>query len=66
METEDLASQAGIKQTTSPINPQGTATLKLDVKEGKYVVRTKSSSIREAHISVGAERESSQDTLLQP
>jgi hypothetical protein len=66
VETEDLANQAGIKQTTSPINPQGTATLKVDVKEGEYVVRTKSSSIREAHISVGGERKSSQDTLLQP
>jgi hypothetical protein len=62
VETEDLANQAGIKQTTSPI----TATLKVDVKEGEYVVRTKSSSIREAHISVGGERKSSQDTLLQP
>jgi ABC-type glycerol-3-phosphate transport system substrate-binding protein len=66
VETADLASEAGIKQTTSPINPQGTATLKVDVKEGEYVVRTKSSSIREAHITVGAERPSSQDTLLQP
>jgi hypothetical protein len=66
VETTDLSNKAGIKQTTSPINPQGTATLKVDVKEGEYVVRTKSSSIREAHISVGAERASSQDTLLQP
>ena len=66
VETADLASEAGIKQTTSPINPQGTATLKVDVKEGEYVVRTKSNAIREAHITVGAERPSSQDTLLQP
>jgi hypothetical protein len=66
VETEDLSDKAGIKQTTSPINPQGTATLKVDVKQGDYVVRTKSTSIREAHIKVGAERASSQDTLLQP
>ena len=66
VETEDLANKAGIKQTTSPINPQGTATLKVDVEEGEYVVRTKSSSIREARITVGAARPSSQDTLLQP
>ena len=66
VETAELAEEAGIKQTTSPINPQGTATLKVDVKEGEYVVRTKSSSIREAHITVGAERPSSQDKLLQP
>jgi hypothetical protein len=66
VETEDLANKAGIKQTTSPINPQGTATLKVDVKQGEYVVRTKSATIREAHIKVSAERKSSQDTLLQP
>jgi hypothetical protein len=66
VETADLANKAGIRQTTSPINPQGTATLKVDVEEGDYVVRTKSSGIREAHITVGAERASSQDTLLQP
>ena len=56
----------GTKQSSSPINPQGTTTLKVDVREGTYVVHTQSSSIREAHVTVGAKRASSQDTLLQP
>src|SRR3954470_8555896 len=50
VETQDLSDKAGIKQTTSPINPQGTATLKVDVAEGDYVVRVKEASIQEAHI----------------
>jgi hypothetical protein len=66
VETQDLAQKAGIKQTSSLINPQGTATLKVDVKQGDYTVSVKSASIREAHIKVGAERKSSQDQLLQP
>ncbi|MEA2124603.1 MAG: hypothetical protein QOI80_1385 [Solirubrobacteraceae bacterium] len=66
VETQDLAQKAGIKQTSSLINPQGTATLKVDVKEGDYTVSVKSASIQEAHIKVGAERKSSQDQLLQP
>jgi anti-sigma28 factor (negative regulator of flagellin synthesis) len=66
VETQDLAQKAGIKQTSSVINPQGTATLKVDVAEGEYTVSVDSASIQEAHISVGAERESSQDQLLQP
>jgi hypothetical protein len=66
IETQDLAATAGIKQTSSVINPQGTATLKLDVKEGDYTVSVESSSIKEAHMQVSAERESSQDQLLQP
>jgi hypothetical protein len=56
----------GTKQSSSPINPQGTTTLKVDVSEGSYIVHTQSSTIREAHLTVGAKRPSSQDTLLQP
>jgi hypothetical protein len=66
VETQDLAQKAGIRQTSSVINPQGTATLKVDVKEGEYTVSVKSGTIQEAHLSVGAERKSSQDQLLQP
>ncbi len=66
VETADLSDTAGIKQTTSPINPQGTAELKVEVGEGEYVVSTTSGSIRDARFTVGAERPSSQDTLLQP
>lgn len=66
VETRDLSDQAGIKQSSSVINPQGTATLKVDIKEGDYVVSVKENTIREARLTVGAERESSQDQLLQP
>ncbi len=66
VETRDLSDKAGIKQSSSTINPQGTATLKVDIAEGDYVVHVKKSSIREAHLKVGAERASSQDQLLQP
>lgn len=66
METQDLADTAGIKQTSSDINPQGTASLKVDVPEGDYVVSVEAAGIKEARVTVGAERPSSQDQLLQP
>ena len=66
VETEALASGPGIKQTTSAINPGGTAQLKLDLKEGDYAVTVDGEGIKEAKVEVGGERESSQDELLQP
>src|SRR3954453_1530426 len=39
VETDVLAAdEGGIKQQTAPINPDGTATLKLDMREGRYTV----------------------------
>jgi hypothetical protein len=66
IETESLSQEAGIQQTSSVINPQGTGTLKVDVPEGTYVVRVARKGIAETTVRVGAERESSQDQLLQP
>lgn len=66
VETQDLADEAGIKQQSSDINPQGTASLKVDVPEGEYVVAVEAAGIKEAKVTVGAERPSSQDQLLQP
>ncbi len=66
IETQDLSQSAGIKQTSAVINPQGTGTLKVDVPQGSYVVSVKSDDIAPAQVKVGAERESSQDQLLQP
>ena len=66
IETRDLAQKAGIKQTSSVINPQGTGTLKVDVPEGTYVVSVARDGIQEATVAVGDERPSSQDQLLQP
>jgi hypothetical protein len=66
VETDELgASSGGIKQQTGPINPQGTGTLKLDMKTGRYTV-TVDGGISGARLKVGKDRPSSQDTLLQP
>lgn len=52
--------------TTGPINPHDTATLKADVDEGDYEVRVEGDGIKAAEISVGAPRASAQNDLLQP
>jgi hypothetical protein len=56
----------GIRQVTAPINPQDTATLKVDVKPGSYSVHVGGDAIRAARLRVGPERESAQNDLLQP
>ena len=67
VETDELgASSGGIKQQTGPINPQGTGTLKLDMKTGSYRVSVDGGVISEAKLKVGKDRPSSQDQLLQP
>jgi hypothetical protein len=67
VETDELgASNPGLKQTSSSINPQGTATLKVDMKSGSYTVRADDPKIKPAHVKVGKSRASSQDELLQP
>jgi hypothetical protein len=62
----DTSSGPGIKQTTSPINPAGTATLKVDMKTGDYEVRVDGGSSKPAEVTVGPARESAQNELLQP
>ena len=62
----DTSSGPGIKQTTSPINPDGTATLKVDMKTGDYEVRVDTGEIDPAVLTVGESRKSAQDELLQP
>ena len=56
----------GIKQVTAPISPQDTATLKVDVKPGRYSVHVAGDGIRAARLEVGHERKSAQNDLLQP
>ncbi|HEY3021715.1 MAG TPA: hypothetical protein VGJ32_16065 [Solirubrobacteraceae bacterium] len=51
-------------QHTGPINPQGTASLKADLREGRYTVRVR--DIRPTTIVVGHPRASAQNDLLQP
>ena len=57
---------AGIRHTTSAINPAGTAQLLLDVRRGSYRVSVDDRRIRPASLRVGARRPSAQAALLQP
>ncbi|MEA2272604.1 MAG: hypothetical protein QOI98_1312 [Solirubrobacteraceae bacterium] len=67
LETDQIGgSSAGLRQETAPINPRDTASLKVDVPQGSYVVRVDGGSIRAARIDVGPPRPSAQDKLLQP
>lgn len=57
---------AGIRRTTSAINPAGTAQLQLDVRRGSYRVSVDDRRIRPASLHVGTRRPSAQAALLQP
>lgn len=58
--------QPQVNERTGPINPRDTATLKAEVEEGEYEIRVEGEGVAGARISVGAERESAQNELLQP
>jgi hypothetical protein len=67
LETDEIGGkQPGVSQSTSPINPDDTASLKITVRPGRYVVRVKGDKIRPAHLAVGRSRTSAQNELLQP
>jgi len=68
LETDGTAGsgQAGIRQKTGPINPQGTASLKANLRQGHYKVRVRGGTIRPASLVVGHQRASAQNQLLQP
>lgn len=68
LETESGAASPapGLRQRTAPISPQDTATLKLDVKPGRYRVHVDGGGIRAATVHVGKERASAQNDLLAP
>jgi hypothetical protein len=66
-QTDELGgSQPGRTFSTTPINPRGTATLKVDVRQGAWKLGTKDGGIRAAAVRVGRERASAQNQLLQP
>ena len=60
------SSKQGFKQQTGPINPRDTAQLKADLTQGDWAVRVDGNTIKPAHLTVGTERESAQNELLQP
>lgn len=53
-------------QSIGPINPRDTATLKVNVAPGRYEVRTAGDGVRAGRLTVGKERRSAQNDLLQP
>lgn len=66
-ETNELGgSKPGRTFSTTPINPRGTATLKVNVRQGAWELRTGDDGIRAADLRVGRTRKSAQDELLQP
>lgn len=62
----DEPGRAALSQTTGPINPRDTATLKVDLVRGTYALRAGQGTIDAAEITVGASRPSAQNELLQP
>lgn len=67
LETDETGgTEAGLRQSTSSINPQDTASLKVTVRPGHYVVRVEDDGIRPARLVVGPKRPSAQNELLQP
>ena len=66
LQTEELGGkQGGIKQSTDPIAPRGTGTLKADVREGSYAISV-GGGLSPATVEVGPARKSAQDELLAP
>jgi hypothetical protein len=58
--------QSQANEQTGPINPHDTATLKADVDRGRYEIRVEGAGIAPAKLTVGPERKSAQNDLLQP
>jgi hypothetical protein len=67
LETDEIDGDGpGLRQRTSPVNPSGTASLKVDVEEGTYRLGVAAEGIRAASLDVGERRPSAQNELLQP
>ncbi|HLM50782.1 MAG TPA: hypothetical protein VK279_09560 [Solirubrobacteraceae bacterium] len=67
LETDELAgTSGGITQSTGPINPQDSAQLQADLRQGTYSISTDLSGVSDAKITVGPARPSAQDELLLP
>jgi hypothetical protein len=58
--------RAPIEQSTGPINPGDTASLKADLSAGRYLVTVRSEAIVAATIVVGPRRKGAGDGLLAP
>jgi hypothetical protein len=66
LQTDELGGdKPGLKQSTDPIGPRGTGTLKVDVREGSYALSV-GGGLTPAKLEVGPARKSAQDQLLEP
>jgi hypothetical protein len=66
VQTQELGgSKPGIKQSSNTIDPNDTGTMKVDVREGQYEVSAKG-RVAPASVTVGKDRASAQDQLLEP
>jgi hypothetical protein len=66
LETAGRTRRPGIRQQTAPINPRDTATIKADVRSGRYLVHVAGDNIEAATLRVAGRRPSAQNDLLQP
>jgi hypothetical protein len=66
LETAGRSSRPGLRRQTTPIDPRDTATLKADVRSGRYVVHVAGDGIDAATLRVSGRRRSAQNDLLQP
>ena len=66
VQTQELGGkQPGIKQSSNPIGPRATGTLKVDVRKGTYEISAKG-GVKAATVEVGDKRPSAQNELLEP
>jgi hypothetical protein len=63
---ETAGDASGVRRTSAPITPDGTATLEVDATEGDYEFRTGDGDVEPVAVKVGAPRPSAQNELLQP
>jgi hypothetical protein len=69
LQTDSQAGDAGPGQKaiqTGPINPRETASVKGQVEQGTYALSVAGDGVRPAKITVGKQRPTSQNDLLQP
>ncbi len=67
IETDEFdGDQAGTRRSTAPIGARDTASLPVQVRRGRYVVRTGDDRIGPARLAVGPPRPSGQDSLPLP
>ena len=66
LQTKELGgSKPGIKQTSNPIDAHDTGSMEVDVRQGDYEISA-SGGVKPARFTVGKERKSAQDQLLEP